>query len=123
VNTNSKHLTRRQFLAGTFGLASMAATSSILVSCVPAPAAKAADKVIWVTPRGTLDVMDDYNMWVSQKLGYFKDNGLEVELQGGPTDGSGHKLVSEGAADVGYPSPGVLLSGIDAGMPLIMAWE
>jgi NitT/TauT family transport system substrate-binding protein len=123
VNTNRKQLTRRQFLAGTFGLASMAATGGFVVSCAPAPSAQAPDKVVWVTPRGTLDVMDDYNMWVSQKLGYFKDNGLEVELQGGPTDGSGHKLVSEGQADVGYPSPGVLLSGIDAGMPLIMAWE
>ena len=31
---------------------------------------------------GTLDVMDDYNMWVSQKLGYFKEQNLDVELQG-----------------------------------------
>jgi NitT/TauT family transport system substrate-binding protein len=124
VNTNSKQFTRRQFLIGAAGLASMAAANSILVSCAPAPAAsKAPDKVVWVTPRGTLDVMDDYNMWVSQKLGYFKQMNLEVDMQGGPTDGSGHKLVAEGKADVGYPSPGVLLSAIDAGMPLIMAWE
>lgn len=123
MDTKHKQLTRRQFLAGTFGLASIAATSGFLVSCAPAQTSKAPDKVVWVTPRGTLDVMDDYNMWVSQKLGYFKDMNLEVDLQGGPTDGSGHKLVSEGKADVGYPSPGVLLSGIDAGMPLIMAWE
>ncbi len=123
MNTYSKQLTRRQFLVGTLGVASLAATGGIMVSCAPTPAGKGPDKVIWVTPRGTLDVMDDYNMWVSQKLGYFQEMNLNVELQGGPTDGSGHKLVAEGQADVGYPSPGVLLSGIDAGMPLILAWE
>lgn len=123
MKTYYKPITRRQFLAGTLGVATLAAANNILVSCVPAPASKAPDKVIWVTPRGTLDVMDDYNMWVSEKLGYFKEANLAVELQGGPSDGSGHKLVAEGTADVGYPSPGVLLSGIDAGMPIIMAWE
>jgi NitT/TauT family transport system substrate-binding protein len=123
VDRNYKpQITRRQFLVGTLGVASMAASGGLLASCAPVPSSQGPDKLIWVTPRGSLDVMDDYNMWVSEKLGYFKEMNLSVELQGGPPEG-GHKLVSEGTADVGYPSPGVLLAGIDAGMPLILVWE
>ena len=81
-------------------------------------------KVVWVSPRGTLEVMDDFNMWVADKMGYFKDLGVEVEMQPGPLEALAvTKLIAEGQADVGYPSPGVLLASIDAGMPLIQPWE
>ena len=43
-------------------------------------------KVVWVSPRGTLEVMDDFNMWVADKMGYFKDLGVEVEMQPGPLE-------------------------------------
>ena len=68
--------------------------------------------------------MDDFNLWVADKMGYFKDLGLQVELQPGPLEALAvTKLVAENQADVGYPSPGVFLSSVDAGMPLIQPWD
>jgi len=117
---------------------------TLLVGCAPAPVqapaaaptkapeaaptavpqAKTLDKVVWVSPRGTLEVMDDANMWAAIDQGYCKDLGIEVDMQPGPAEALAPvKLVGEGQADVGYPSPGVLTAGIDAGIPVIMAWE
>lgn len=120
-------LTRRQFLGGVLGVASISAAGSLLAACAPQAVpggGKTPDKVIWVSPRGTLEVMDDFNLWVCQKLGYFTDQNLTVELQPGPQEALAvTKLVGEKQADVGYPSPGVLLASIDAGIPVIMVWE
>lgn len=89
----------------------------------PEPAAEP-DKVIWVSPRGSLEVMDDANIWAAIEMGYFADEGIEVEMQPGPTEALAvTKLVAEGQADIGYPSPGVLLASVDAGMPLVLPWE
>lgn len=89
-----------------------------------APAAAELQKIVWVSPRGSLEVMDDVNLLVAKKLGYFEEMGLDVELQPGPLEALAvTKLVAEGQADVGYPSPGVLLASLDAGMPLIQPWE
>jgi NitT/TauT family transport system substrate-binding protein len=80
--------------------------------------------IVWVSPRGSLEVMDDVNLWVAQELGYFAEMGLDVQLEPGPLEALAvTKLVAEGQADVGYPSPGVLLASLDAGMPLIQPWE
>jgi NitT/TauT family transport system substrate-binding protein len=79
-------------------------------------------KVKWVSPRGTLDVMDDFNLWVPIKLGYYRKLGLDVSLS--PGDASGNlPSVASGQVDMGYPSPGVLTSSIDAGVPVISVWE
>ena len=89
----------------------------------PAPAASGAPGTIrWVTPRGTLDVMDDYNLRVPMEMGYFDDLGVEVELIAG-TGENEMQLVSENQVDMGYPSPGVLTAAINQGVPVIMAWE
>jgi NitT/TauT family transport system substrate-binding protein len=67
--------------------------------------------------------MDDYPIWAAKELGYFDEQNIDVEMQPGPLEALAvTKLVAEGQADVGFPSPGVLLSSIDAGMPLIMGW-
>ncbi|MEA3335099.1 MAG: ABC transporter substrate-binding protein [Chloroflexota bacterium] len=87
-------------------------------------AAAEPDKVVWVSPRGTLEVMDDFNLWVAREMGYFDEMGIDLELQPGPLEALAvTKLVAEGQADIGYPSPGVLLASIDAGMPLVQPWE
>src|SRR5947199_10120254 len=79
-------------------------------------------KVRWVSPRGTLDVMDDFNLWVPIKLGYFRKLGIDVVLE--PGDASGNlPSVANHQVDMGYPSPGVLTSSIDAGVPVISVWE
>ena len=51
-----------------------------------APAAKTLDKVVWVSPRGSLEVMDDANMWAAIDQGYCKDLGIEVDMQPGPNE-------------------------------------
>src|SRR5919198_1004541 len=79
-------------------------------------------KVKWVSPRGTLDVMDDFNLWVPIKMGYYRRLGIELSLS--PGDASGNlPQVAAGQIDMGYPSPGVLTSSIDAGIPVISIWE
>ncbi|HZQ09301.1 MAG TPA: ABC transporter substrate-binding protein [Anaerolineae bacterium] len=80
--------------------------------------------LVWVSPRGTLEVMDDYPLWVAKKLGYFDQVGVNVDLQPGPLGGANVvSLLPEGKADVSFPSPGVLAASIDAGIPVIMPWE
>jgi NitT/TauT family transport system substrate-binding protein len=81
--------------------------------------------VRWISPRGSLDVMDDYNLWVPIEQGYFDELGLDVELIAGPGGNAtaSATFVAEDQADVGYPSPGVLTSSIDSGVPVKSAWE
>ena len=78
----------------------------------------------FITPRGTLEVMDDYNLWVPIELGYFEELGLDVTMEPGPLDGFAcTKFVDQNQADIGYPSPGILTASIDTGMDVILAWE
>ncbi len=80
------------------------------------------DVVRWISPRGTLDVMDDYNVRVPIAMGYYKQLGIKAQLNAG--SGSGEmQLVAAHKVDMGYPSPGVLSSAIDAGVPVIGIWE
>jgi NitT/TauT family transport system substrate-binding protein len=80
--------------------------------------------VTFITPRGTLEVMDDYNLWVPIELGYFEELGLDVTMEPGPLDAFAcTKFVDQNQADVGYPSPGILTSSIDTGMQVILAYE
>lgn len=74
-------------------------------------------ELTWISPRGSLEVMDDYNLWVPIEMGYFEELGLDVSLEAGPQEATAPaRFVAEGQADVGYPSPGVLTSSIDAGI-------
>ena len=78
----------------------------------------------FITPRGTIEVMDDYNLWVAIEMGYFREMGLNVIMEGGPTDAfAATKFVDQGQADVGYPSPGILTASVDTGMGVIMVYE
>jgi NitT/TauT family transport system substrate-binding protein len=82
----------------------------------------AADKVRWVSPRGTIEVLDDYPYWVGKKFGYFGD--IETTLEPGPSDATATvKLVDQNQADVGYPSPGVFSLGLTQGMPLVSVFH
>lgn len=79
-------------------------------------------KFTWISPRGTLEVLDDYGLWVGQKMGYF--DGLNIDTQPGPSDGTATvKFVDVGQADMGYPSPGVFSFGLENGMKLKSAFH
>ena len=65
-------------------------------------------KFTWISPRGTIEVLDDYGYHVAKKMGYFDDLGVETDFQPGPSDGTATvKFVDVGQADIGFPSPGV----------------
>lgn len=93
-------------------------------SAKAAPANKV-DLVRWISPRGTLDVMDDYELWVAANQGFFRHHNLQVQLIPGPISDAlaTTKFVGQHKADMGYPSPGVLTSSIDGGIPVIGAFE
>jgi NitT/TauT family transport system substrate-binding protein len=81
-------------------------------------------KMTFITPRGTIEVMDDYNLWVAIEMGYFKGLGLDVVMEPGPGEAfAPTKFVDQKQADVGYPSPGILTSSVDTGMDVVMVYE
>jgi NitT/TauT family transport system substrate-binding protein len=83
----------------------------------PALAAPYDRAFTWISPRGTLEVLDDYGFWVAKKMGYFGD--LSVDMQPGPSDGTATvKFVDVGQADMGFPSPGVFSFALREGMNL-----
>ena len=96
--------------------------SAAALGAFGATPAFAADKVRWVSPRGTIEVLDDYPYWVAKKFGYFGD--IETTLDAGPSDATATvKLVDQKQADMGYPSPGVFSLGLEQGMPLVSVFH
>jgi NitT/TauT family transport system substrate-binding protein len=85
--------------------------------------ARAQDRpFIWISPRGTLEVLDDYPYWVAQRFGYFGD--LQTEMQAGPSDGTATvKFVDQGQADMGFPSPGVFSFALENDLDLVSVWN
>lgn len=84
--------------------------------------AYAAEPIRWVSPRGTIEVLDDYPYWVAKKFGYFGD--IATTLEPGPSDATATvKLVDQKQADVGYPSPGVFSLALAQGIPLVSVFQ
>src|SRR5206468_11298322 len=118
----ASELTRADFLK-------RAAATGAALSLWPAANALAADTatqtVRWISPRGTLDVMDDFDLWVPIKMGYFSKLGINARLIGGPIGDAlaTTKFVAQNQADMGYPSPGVLTASIDSGVAVKSIWD
>src|SRR5271166_297682 len=109
---------RRRLLTLTASGVSVAALTSI----GGATHAFAADTVRWVSPRGTIEVLDDYPYWAAKKFGYFGD--IATTLEPGPSDATATvKLVDQKQADMGYPSPGVFSLALEQGIPLVSVFE
>jgi NitT/TauT family transport system substrate-binding protein len=84
--------------------------------------AQTTETVRWVSPRGTVEVLDDYPYWVAKRFGYFGD--IETTLEAGPSDATATvKLVDQNQADVGYPSPGVFSLGLAQGIPIVSVFH
>jgi NitT/TauT family transport system substrate-binding protein len=117
-------LTRRELVKRVAGAGLGLAAVGVLGIEPAFGARNALDKVTWISPRGTLDVMDDYNLVVPIKMGYFKSNGIDAKLIAGPFDATAcTKFVAQHQADMGYPSPGILTFSIDSGIPVKSVWE
>jgi NitT/TauT family transport system substrate-binding protein len=111
---------RKFRLAGVSALAAL----SLVVGTTVGNASPKVDTITWMSPRGSLDVMDDYMLYVAIDRGYFKELGINVKMIAGPNDGTAAtKFVAAKQVDVSYPSPGILLSSIAAGVPVISAFN
>ena len=110
---------RRRLLTLTAG----GVTATALVGAVGSRRAYAADNTVrWVSPRGTVEVLDDYPYWSGKKFGYFGD--IQTTLEGGPSDATACiKLVDQKQSDMGYPSPGVFSLGIEQGIPIVSVFH
>ena len=110
-------LSRRRLLTAT-----AAGVTAVSLGGLMSRRAAAAGSVRWVSPRGTIEVLDDYPYWVAKKFGYFGD--IETTLEPGPMEATATvKLVDQEQSDMGYPSPGVFSLALEQGIPLISAWE
>ena len=113
-------MSRRYFLQVT-GASSVVATAFGAGGLLPG-AARAADPFTWISPRGTLEVLDDYAYWAGKAMGYFGD--LDTKMEAGPSDGTATvKFVALGQADMGFPSPGVFSFAIENGLDLVSVWN
>jgi NitT/TauT family transport system substrate-binding protein len=123
---NESTMTRRDlFKRGAQGAAVLYGSSLLTAGGAFGSSAAGLEKVRWISPRGSLQVMDDFNLWVPIKMGYFKTLGIEAQLiAGSVTDAlASTKFVAQNKADMGYPSPGVLTASIDSGIPVKSVWD
>jgi NitT/TauT family transport system substrate-binding protein len=119
-------LSRRELLKrGAAGAAALSAGSLLTAGGAYGRSSAGLQTVRWISPRGTLQVMDDFNLWVPVKMGYFKQLGIDAQLIAGSVSDAlaSTKFVAQGKADIGYPSPGVLTSSIDSGIPVKSIWD
>ena len=113
-------LNRRKFLQVT-GTGAVVATTLGGSSLLTRPA-RAADTFTWISPRGTLEVLDDYPYWIGKELGYFGD--LDTAMEPGPSDGTATvKFVAAEQADMGFPSPGVFSFALENDMDLVSVFN
>src|SRR5690348_18095409 len=92
----SAGISRRYFLQVT--AAGVVTATALGASGLKARAA-GYEKFTWISPRGTLEVLDDYPYWSAKKAGYFGD--LNTDMQPGPSDGTATvKFVDVGQADM-----------------------
>ncbi|MDQ4044523.1 MAG: ABC transporter substrate-binding protein [Chloroflexota bacterium] len=119
-NALSTKLSRRTILGTGVALAGGLALGTGRV--LQASAQGGRNSVVWISPRGTLEVFDDYGYWVGKEMGYFGD--IETELQPGILEAtSGGKAVAEGQADMSFVSPGVFSALIEADTGLVSVWH
>jgi len=119
-------ISRRELLKrGAAGATIMSAGSLLTAGEAFGRTSAGLQTVRWISPRGTLQVMDDFNLWVPVKMGYFKSLGINAQLiAGSVTDAlASTKFVAQNRADMGYPSPGVLTASIDSGIPVKSIWD
>lgn len=110
---------RRQFMQGAAALG-LSASSLQMLGRANVLAQGEDGTVIWVSPRGLLEVFDDYPYWVSQHFGWFE--GVETEIEGGPGAGA-ERLVAEGQADMAFPSPGVFTLNLEEEVPIVSVFQ
>ncbi len=119
TDLTSHRIDRRRFMQSAAALG-LSAPALHMLNNSHVLAAQEDGSLTWVSPRGRLEVFDDYPFWVSQHFGWVE--GVEVTMEGGPAAGS-ERLVAEGQADMAYPSPGVFTINLEAEVPLVSVFQ
>ena len=115
-------LSRRGLVRGAAALGLGGAALTLLERSAVVLAQPDSGTIRWVSPRGTIDVLDDYPYHVAMKMGYFGD--IKTTLEPGPIEATaGTKAVVTGQSDVAYPSPGVFSLMIEQGSPLVSVFQ
>lgn len=71
-------MTRRRLLQiSATGLVTTTVLGDGLLTTGAAQAKPYKSRFTWISPRGTIEVMDDYPYWVAKKMGYFGDLGAQ----------------------------------------------
>src|SRR5688500_16078585 len=119
ADLTSARLSRRRMMqrCAALGIATPLLSATSLAALGQEPR----NSVVWASPRGTLEVLDDYPYWVAKEYGYFGDIETEM-LPATLLATSSETAVAEGQADMAYPSPGVFTLGIQAGIELMSVW-
>lgn len=100
------------------GSGASAATSTGTAATAPTATVR------WVSPRGTIEVVDDCLHTIAMQMGYLKELGIEAVFEPGPMEATATtKLVATRQAEVGFPSPGVFSLAVEAGVPIVSAWN
>ena len=111
-------LSRRRFLQVT----SAGVVTAAALGGSQAARAKPYGEFTWISPRGTLEVLDDYPYWIAKEMGYFGD--LKTKMEAGPSDGTATvKFVAVEQADMGFPSPGVFSFALNNKLDLVSVWN
>lgn len=122
TSLTGSHSSRRDVLKKAAALGVTVPALSLGTRGFLTASAQAKNKVVWVSPRGTLEVLDDYPYWVAVEMGYFGD--LETELLPAIAEAtSSSKAVADGNADMSYVSPGVFSLGVEAGIDLVSVFQ
>ncbi len=80
--------------------------------------------VTWISPRGSLEGMGEFAFWVADEMGYFEELGINLIMEPGPDEAlATTKFTAEGHADVGLPSPGVLVASRDEDVDVTMVFN
>src|ERR1700736_5501853 len=113
----TRPITRRRFLVvGSASAAAVAALEAVPLLGTLSPERRS---LTWASPRGALNVVDDYPLWTAVELGYFQKQGLDLRITPGTqhADSSlGHVL--DRTADIAFPSPTLLATSVDRGLGL-----
>ena len=112
-------LARRRLLQVTGGGAVALASAA---AGWPRSAGAVSGRVRWLSPRGSVEVLDDYAYWVAKKFGYFGE--IETTLEPGPMQEIVPlELVAQGQAEVGFPPPRVFALALERELPLVSVWQ
>ena len=118
----NQRITRQQFLFKATVLGFSLSTISTIIAACGGGSSGGQNSVTWVSPRGTLEVIDDYPYWVAKHFDWFGD--IKTFLEPGPQEATATtKLVATNKADMGYPSPGVFSLALEAEVPLISVFN